>query len=252
MPKEKPLVGVTCHYLDENACRGIATAGQDGSFIAGDYVYRVEEAGGVPVLLPLCLDPETLLPVLARLDGLLVTGGGDVTPALYGAEPSPYCGKVSAGRDAQDLFLARYALSHDLPLLGICRGMQVLNVAAGGTLWQDLESEGRYACHRGAAPRNLPRHTVRLAEGSLLRSIYGKEIVAVNTFHHQAVKEPAPGAAVTATSGDGVIEGLEFAGHAFAAAVQWHPEKMFDSDEQALLFRAFVRACESESRRTDR
>ena len=247
MSSKKPLIGITCNYDSREgwaATTGLITDGQDGNYIASDYVYSVEKAGGIPVLIPQCMDFEHLKPLLELLDGVLISGGHDVGPENYNTFPKGYCGTISPARDAQDIFVTRYALEHDLPMLGICRGIQIINVAAGGTLYQDLEKEGGFEHHFGDKyPRNYAWHAVSLSEDSALRGIYDKDVVGVNSFHHQAVRDPAPGVKVTAHSSDGVIEGIELEGRRFAIAVQWHPEMMYDSDEQLKLFQAFVEAC---------
>lgn len=247
MSSKKPLIGITCNYDQQDgwgASTGLIVSGQDGSYVASDYVYALEKAGATPVLIPQCADFESLKPLLELLDGVLVSGGHDVGPEHYNAFPKGYCGKISPRRDAQDLAVARYALKSGLPLLGICRGVQILNVAAGGTLYQDLEKEGNFENHFGDKyPRNYPWHSISLAEGSALKKIFGKETLKVNSFHHQAVRDTVPGVKTAAVSSDGVIEAIEVGDHKFAVGVQWHPEMMFDSEEQMRLFRAFVEAC---------
>lgn len=244
---KKPLIGITCNYDEREgwgASTGLIVAGQDGVYLASDYVYILEKAGATPVLLPQCSDFENLKPLLDLLDGILVSGGHDVGPERYNTFPKPYCGTVSYRRDTQDLAVTRYMLDRDKPLLGICRGIQILNVAQGGTLYQDLEKEGGFEHHFGDKyPRNVGWHKVSLAEGSLLRRAYGAEEISVNSFHHQAVRDPGTGVTISARSSDGVPEAIEVEGHTFAVGVQWHPEMMFDSSEQRKLLQAFVDAC---------
>ena len=246
----KPLIGITCNYESRDTV-GIAsdmgTPGQDWNFVAGDYIYAIEQAGGIPVVLPRCEDPSTLTALLDRLDGILLSGGHDVDPPSYGAERQPWCGQTEPLRDAMDLTVIRYALNNRKPLLAICRGMQLLNAALGGTVWQDVQKEGDFLRHswgRFVSGRQETVHTVTLAEGSLLHRIFGHTSVAVNSFHHQAVREPGLPVAVTAISEDGVAEGIEISGcSAFTVGVQWHPEMMYDSHEQKKLFSGFVEAC---------
>lgn len=250
----KPLIGITCNYETRDLVgmtSHMGTPGQDWNFLAGDYVYAVEKAGGIPVILPRCESLEVLQELIGRLDGILISGGHDVDPASYGEAKRECCGYVVPERDAMELSAIRTAMDRNLPLLAICRGIQILNAALGGTVWQDVQKEGSYECHSfgSSVSREQAVHPVSLAEGSLLHRIYGKTTVMVNSFHHQAVRTPAQDAVVTAVSPDGVTEAMELPGAAFAVAVQWHPEMMFDSAEQKKLFSAFVEACKKERER---
>lgn len=247
---KKPLIGITCNY-DYRDTVGMASdmgiAGQDWNFVSGDYIYILEKAGAIPVMLPIYKEEDVtkFAPLLDTLDGFLITGGHDVGPERYGFVAKGCCGTIMPPRDRQDIALAKYFMyEKKKPLLGICRGIQVLNVALGGTLYQDLEKEGGFEHHFGAIyPRNTAWHTVRLTPGSMLAKIFGKEEIPVNSYHHQAVREPGGAAVVTAVSPDGVSEAIEVPGHPFAIGVQWHPEMMFDSDEQLKLIQAFVESC---------
>lgn len=210
------------------------------------YMRSLEAAGAMPVVLPLTDDESLLADYLARVDGLLLTGGGDLDPASYGEQTLPACGTIDTLRDAMELPLARMAAKRpDLPMLAICRGAQVLNVALGGSLYQDLPSqtEARIA-HRQKQPDRFPAHPVAVTPGSLLAKIAGAEAFAVNSLHHQAVREPAPALHVCAASPDGVIEAVELPEHPFYLGVQWHPERMWQNDDISMkIFRAFVDAC---------
>lgn len=247
---KRPIIGVTCNYDYRDTVgmtSGMGITGQDWNFVAGDYIYILEKAGALPILLPIyknCEDSDWK-EYLGTLDGILISGGHDVGPEHYGQSAKGYCGTIIPERDRQDLEIARYAMYEaKKPVLGICRGIQIMNVAAGGTLYQDLEIEGKYEHHFGDKyPRNYPWQCMKLAEGSILESIYGKSEVWVNSFHHQAVREPGKGFEVIATSQDGVIEAIVQEDHPFSVGVQWHPEMMYDSAEQQLLLNAFVDAC---------
>lgn len=251
---KRPIIGITCNY-DDRETIGMTTKlgvpGQDWNYLAGDCVYFIEHAGGTPVIIPQCAKMEDLVPLLEKLDGVLISGGHDVGPENYGAVPKGYCGTIMPMRDRQDIFVARYmAIECQKPVLGICRGVQVLNTMAGGKLYQDLEIEGSFEHHFGSIyPRNVGWHTVELKPGSWLSKIYGREILSVNSFHHQAVKTAGSGMIITAVSGDGVIEAIESSGDKFVVGVQWHPEMMYDSPEQHLLARAFVEECQNRSRK---
>lgn len=243
----KPLIGITCNYDYRDTigiASGMGNAGQDRNFLAGDYIYGIERAGGIPVIIPQYESFEDAKALLDRLDGIIISGGHDVGPENYGAFPKGYCGIIMPKRDAQDIAVVRYMLlEKKKPLLGICRGIQAVNVACGGTLYQDLEKEGGFEPHSGDKyPRNVGWHSVSLDESSRLHKIYGSAELRVNSFHHQAVKEPGKGFRITAYSSDGVPEAIEYEGESFGVAVQWHPEAMYDSKEQRKLLRALVEA----------
>ncbi len=243
----KPTIGITCNY-DYRDTVGIVShmgmAGQTWNFLAGHYAEAVEWAGGIPVLIPQCRDFETVKGILSHVDGVLITGGHDIDPQCYGEQAKPYCGVIIPERDRQDIEIARYVMENEKkPLLGICRGMQVMNVAAGGTLYQDVEKEGGFDHHfMDMYPMNRPVHKVRLKSGSKVCKIFEKEILEVNSFHHQAVKDVAEGFGITAYSRDGVGEAIEKRDGSFVMGIQWHPEMMFDSPEQQKIFKALIKA----------
>ena len=233
----RPVIGITCGSVPE------------GGRLALDleYVEALCRAGAVPLAIAPGLPEEALPEVLACLDGLLLSGGPDVDPVHFGEEPIPAMGRIDPGRDGVELPLARLALEAGLPILGICRGAQVLNIAAGGDIHQDLPSQlpGCLAHVQQPTPMTYPTHAVAVREDSLLRSITGTAGFRVNSWHHQAVRNPAPGFSVTATAPDGVVEAIEKPGAPFVLGVQFHPESMArgGSREAGLLFEAFVRAC---------
>ncbi|HSD27414.1 MAG TPA: gamma-glutamyl-gamma-aminobutyrate hydrolase family protein [Vicinamibacteria bacterium] len=210
-----------------------------------DYVRSVDQAGAVPVVLP-PVSPGVAPALLDRLDGLLLSGGVDVDPALYGQEPHPKLGRVDRRRDDFELALVREALRRDLPVLAICRGHQVLNVATGGTLVQDIPSlvQGQVS-HDGPGPRWRRAHKVEVTAFSRLREILGQDTVQVNSIHHQAVDRVGDGLVVSARCpDDGVVEGLERPGSRFVVAVQWHPESFWNrADSFQRLFDAHAEAC---------
>jgi len=200
--------------------------------IATPYVQAVESAGGAPVVIPPHLEEAKLRAIFERIDGLLLSGGGDIQPALFGEEDSGLLWGVDEHRDRTELALARWAMAETVPLLAICRGIQILNVVAGGTLIQDIPTQVINALsHRSVAgnPRAEVAHTVTVEAGSRLAVLVGAGELGVNSAHHQAVKTVAPGLVVTARAPDGVIEGLERPGHPFCVGVQWHPEAMTES-----------------------
>lgn len=191
------------------------------------YAAAVEASGGIPVIIPV-MHPGLAPELVAHLQGILFAGGVDVDPSYYGEEPLPGLGQVTPERDALELALAREALDRGVPVLGICRGVQVLNVAAGGTLYQDLASQlGKVLKHRQEAPRWYESHAVRIDPGSRLAAVVGTSELRVNSFHHQAVREVAPGLRAVAWAPDGVVEAVEAVNHRFALGLQWHPEEMW-------------------------
>jgi putative glutamine amidotransferase len=198
------------------------------------YVDRVAAAGGVPVVLPPVAGTER---AVGRLDGLLLSGGGDLDPSLYAARPHPRTARVDPERDAAELALLRAAFEARLPVLGICRGLQVLNVVRSGTLLQHLPETVGHDGH-APAPAEYGRRPVRVTPGSRVAEILGRDTLSVPCHHHQAIERPGAGLTVTARSDDGVIEAVELAEYPFAIAVQWHPEVSEDHS----LFMALAEA----------
>lgn len=232
-----PVVALSARNMD--GLPGIK-AGMTAAILTHDYLLRVREAGGIPVMLP----PIGELPgeILDRVDGLLLSGGEDVDPERYGAPRSPKLGDVDPLRDALELGLAAEAARRGMPVLAICRGVQVLNVALGGTLIQDLPSEQpSETAHRQEAPSTEGTHPVSLSAGSRLAEIAGTDALLVNSFHHQAAKDVASQLRVAARAEDGVIEALE-GPEGFMIGVQWHPE-IQHGEFSIKLFAAFVEAC---------
>jgi putative glutamine amidotransferase len=210
------------------------------------YIRAVEQAGGIPVLIPSLGDEEALAAIYARLDGLLLTGGGDIEPGLYGEPRLPECGPAEEARDLTELTLARLALEHKLPILGICRGHQLLNVALGGTLYQDIGSAlpGTMRHQRTDHRRNWRAHAISVEPGSRLEEILGTRQHRVNSLHHQALHRLGKGVRVLAQSEDGVVEAIEVRGQPFALGVQFHPEELASTDQPSCrLFATFVEAC---------
>jgi putative glutamine amidotransferase len=231
----RPLIGITIGYSSQDP---------EIFSLRDDYVRAVEKAGGLPVVLAPGT-PQDAAALLDHLDGLLLTGGADVDPGFYGEPAHETVKRVIPERDALEIALSRAALGRDLPLLAICRGHQVLNVATGGTLIQDLPSQWKGAVdHDPDVERWSPAHAVRILPGTRLREILGEERVAVNSFHHQAVKQPGQGVVVSAyAEDDDVVEGIEIPGRRLAVGVQWHPEAFWDKDGRFQpLFEALVKA----------
>ena len=214
--------------------------------IYANYLRALGQVGLTPVLVSPAHEPEAVDSLVRRCSGLVLSGGEDVEPSRYGEEPVPELGEVSPGRDAMEWRALDTALDAGLPVLGICRGMQVLNVYFGGTLYQDLETqrEGKFG-HEQEKPWGEHQHQVRCSPGSWLHEILGEcEPISINSFHHQAVKDLAPNLRCTAQAEDGLIEGVESTEHEYVVGVQWHPERheadARDTDPNIRLLHAFA------------
>ncbi len=236
----RPVIGIPC-YAGKRAGTLRPLYGNNRA-----YSKSVEMAGGTPVLIPQFDDLADLEPLCSRLDGLLLPGGVDVHPRAYGEEPHDLLGAVDLNEDRLDLALANYFLEMDLPILGICRGMQILNVAARGTLYQDIHAQRPNSIKHAytGKPRAYRAHSIGITPDTRLAQLLGDEPLMVNSFHHQGVKTLARNAVISATSEDGLTEGMEFPNHRFVVAMQCHPEELtVAGDERALrLFRGFIQA----------
>jgi len=235
MPR-RPVIGLTSDVRVEKRTLG---------FVFDSYWESVARAGGLPLQIPPLAEPELVPEVLAVVDGVVIVGGNDLDPRLYGEEPLETQDPVPAARQRFDLELARALLASDHPVLGICYGCQLLAVVSGGALWQHVPTQvGDRVRHAGAYP-DLPVHEIAVRSGSKLRNLLGSERVSVNSAHHQAPKRLGPGLVVSATADDGVIEGFEAEDERFLVGVEWHPDLMPDRPEQRRLFEAVVEAAGS-------
>lgn len=226
----KPLIGVTCKLVED---------GGDLYYrLDRNYVKSVEKAGGIPVLMPFFETRAEASSFLDRLDGVLFTGGADIHPSRWGEKKKhPKASLLVPEKEESDLLAAREALERDLPILGICLGMQELNVASGGSLNQHIYDLPRILKHSKGA-----LHGLELQGSSRLTEASGR-IVEVNSYHHQAVDRVGKGMRTTAISPDGIVEGIESDLHRWVVGVQWHPERISDRPEQMRLFKAFVSEC---------
>ena len=230
-----PLIGVTTSI----------TVGRfpERAYVNSAYLFAVQQAGGVPVVLPPQLSAASLTRLGRGRDGLLLTGGGDLDPALFGEAPHPTLYDVAPARDTLESLVVRIALERGLPVLAVCRGIQLLNVALGGTLFQDVGADpGTELRHSQAAPRDQPTHTVTVKAGSRLAETLGADEIEVNSMHHQAVKALGEGLIPVAWAPDQIIEGVEMTDPSrFVLGVQWHPEELCGHSEPARrLFAALV------------
>lgn len=222
--KRRPIIGITGNY-DTGKC----------TLLEG-YYRSVLEVGGTPLIIPPCDDTDMMVSLLDRVDALILSGGGDINPLYLGEEPLRELGGINPARDWHELMLVRLAANRQIPILGICRGIQVMTAALGGKLYQDIYREASATFkHSQDTERHVCSHTVRIASGSLLHRILGTEMLPVNSFHHQAVKEAAPGFAATAYSADGIIEAMESTQHKSMLGVQWHPECMILGGDRSML-----------------
>ncbi len=235
----RPIIGLT-----------ISIQSDEGKlYTPTSYTKAIIEAGGNPVLLNVTRDDEMIEQYAALVDGVLFSGGDDVNPATYGEEQIWGCGDIVPVRDDFEIKLLRTLLEKypEKPVLGICRGTQVINVAMGGTLYQDLRSQLTGSIrHQQQQSSHYASHKAMVSEGSKLHEIYGSTEVMVNSFHHQAVKDIGEGLVITARASDGVVEGFEKPDHPYFVAAQWHPERLVEGPhhpEHKPLFKSFVDAC---------
>lgn len=238
---KKPIIGINSSRVIKHET---AYSHSVIESLGNDYVESVIKAGGIPIILPILSDEESIRRQIELLDGIILSGGIDINPLLYNEEPSPKLGYIFPDKDNFDILIAKIACELNKPILAICRGHQILNVAFGGTLYQDLsEIEGCYIKHQQQSKDGAVTHTVDIIEGSILHSILGNSIIS-NSFHHQAIKDLATGFIATAYSKDNIIEAIEKTGDQFVVGVQFHPEIMtaYNNINALKIFEAFITA----------
>lgn len=249
MPVSRPLIGITTQTL--HAIHGIPPELPESAVMNQRYYVALTMAGAAPVLIPLLDDaPDALRAVYERLDGVLIPGGVDVDPARFGEPPHPKLGRIDPARDRTEIMLTRWCVEDGMPLLGLCRGLQIINVALGGTLYQDLDAELPHAIKHDYYPtygfeRDHLAHDVELSRGSRLRHLMERERITVNSMHHQGIRLLASALAPSAVAPDGLVEAAESTTGHFLVGVQWHPEVFEMSDPHTRhLFREFVEAAQ--------
>ena len=223
--KYAPVIGITGNVVEGNL-----------SLLSG-YFKSIVAAGGIPMVIPPYEDTELMIEMLNRVDGLLLSGGADINPLFLNEQPVEALHNINPWRDRQELLLIKLAANRQIPILGICRGIQTMTAALGGTLYQDIDTqmEGQHIKHSQDLDRAYASHTVSLESDSILAKLFGTETLAVNSFHHQAVKEPAPGFRVTARATDGVIEAVESTEYKSMMGVQWHPECFIVNHDECMM-----------------
>jgi putative glutamine amidotransferase len=238
MDKSKPVIGITAAY-DFEKCF---------SSVREDYYEAIIQCGAVPVLLPVTDIKSMWVEYLDICSGLILSGGPDIDASYFGEGNMPYANEISPVRDSMEIFLARQAIALDKPILGICRGIQIINVAAGGSIFQDIyaenNSENRLLKHSQQAPRWFQIHNINIQSDTLLNNIYGRKTLKVNSFHHQAVKDVAPEFIVNAYAEDGIIEAISHEHKKFILGVQWHAENLWRRDKTHMkIFERLVSVC---------
>lgn len=231
----KPVIAIVPLYDQE----------RDSLWMLPGYMEGIIEAGGIPVMLSLVNDEESLKVTANHFDGFIFAGGDDLDPRLYHQEKEDYCGKLCVERDSMEPGLLKYVLEANKPVLGICRGIQLLNVCLGGTLYQDLDQQYHPTCvHRQPAPYDQPSHQVKIIDETPLKRILQQDTLMVNSCHHQAIKELSSSLKVMAYSDDGLVEAVYMPNKRYVIGYQWHPEMIYkkSKDHQKLFF-DFVENC---------
>ncbi len=244
----KPFIGITTNFSVDETIGSITKLGAKGQtwhLVASDYIEAIERAGGIPVIIPLLEDFDDIKALVDKVDGVLFSGGNDISPHHYQQPFADGIGEVCLQRDTQEITLMNYLIeSTSKPILGICRGCQVLNVALGGTIHPDLSKAGLNNHLFLNSPKNCDVHSIDISRESRLSDIFKTDTIRINSYHHQAIDVLANQLVATAYSEDGLIEAIELKeSERFVLAVQWHPEMMVDNEDQNKVFTGFVISC---------
>lgn len=244
----KPIIGLCSNYSYDDIVGITAKLGanlQEWQLLADDYIQAVEKAGGLPIIIPVCKNPENLKEYLKIINGIIFTGGNDISPQYYNESFTNKLGDIIPERDEQEIDLAKNIIENTkIPVLGICRGAQVINIACRGKLYQDLEGVTDSNHFATNSPKDHPVHEISIQKDSLLYNILNKEKAKVNSFHHQSIKNVGQNIRVVAKSNDNIIEAIEYSGENFVLGLQWHPEMMFKKSEDSFkIFQGFVKRC---------
>lgn len=235
----KPIIGLTARY----------DVKEDTLVVNTGYYRAILRVGGIPFIIPITTDVTENKEIMQNIDGVILTGGEDVDPKYFNETPIKEMGSISPYRDIQEMCIAKIALTNNIPILGICRGIQVLNIAAQGSIYQDIYSQipnANLIKHSQNAPKWYATHEVRIEENTKLHQIINKRTIRVNSFHHQAVKDVCEEFTIAAKSEDGIIEAIEHKNNDFAIGIQWHPEVMWEKDNEYLkVFKSFVSSAQS-------
>jgi putative glutamine amidotransferase len=236
--KPKPLIGLTSSRMPHTAIGSVVGTNEP-------YTRSIENAGGIPILIPPHLTNEEIDLLLSRLDGILFTGGYDIDPRVYGNPQHPKAKGIDTGRDRVEIHIVRSVIISGKPFLGICRGLQVVNVTLGGSLYEDLAEQfpSQIIHDNHGRARDYLAHEVKIEARSRLIAIIGADKLAVNSLHHQGVRRIASRLIPSATSDDGLVEACELPDHPFGLAVQWHPEELQKHSEMRRLLETFVQSC---------
>lgn len=243
---KKPVIGISSSIITD---QGGMFPGYKRAYVNKDYVDAVLSSGGCPVILPFISDKETLRQQVSMLDGLILSGGQDIFPLNYNEEPEQKIGEVFPERDEYEFTLLEETKKTGNPILGICRGFQLINVFEGGSLYQDLSyrDENTLKHSQGHSPE-LKTHSVSIKKGTLLEDIFQTEKLMVNSFHHQIIKQVPEHLTVSARAADGVIEAIEDRNYGFYLAVQWHPEMLYKKhDDIKQLFNRLIKAAKKQT-----
>lgn len=237
VPTQKPLIGITPSAFSQQKETGTSSA----------YINALQDSGALPLLLPLSLTSYDCEQLAESLDGFLFTGGPDIHPFLFGEETLNGCGNQSALRDASELLLFSTVYRQKKPILAVCRGIQLINIALGGDIYQDIDTQAERPlpiAHRQPFDPSVPSHHVTLRKDSRLASLLGSQTIEVNSSHHQAIRRPAQCLQICGQAPDGIIEAVEQPDYPFLFGVQWHPELLYATKDHARkLFSAFCTVC---------